>query len=250
MSDPFSSSSMFTRVIQRDTAVSARLLKLVNSPYYGFPSRIETISRAVTLVGTKELSALTLAMSVLKLFKDMPADLVNMRSFWTHSIACGLTARMLVEKGGDRDSEPFFVAGLLHDIGRLVLYMRFPEESGNALSHALSEHILLFGAERRLFGFDHGELGGMLLKQWGLPLRMSDMVGHHHSPEKAPDPLSAGILHLADIAVNGIAIGTSGEHYVPPLRGESWKTLSLPEGALKKILKRSRRRTEELLREN
>ncbi len=250
MSDPSSSSGMFAQVIQRDTAVSARLLKLVNSPYYGFPSRIETISRAITLVGTKELCALTLAMSVLTLFRDIPEGLVNMRSFWKHSIACGLVARMLAEKKGDADSEPFFVGGLLHDVGRLILYMQFPEESGSAITSAQSKHILLFGAERRLFGFDHAELGGMLLKQWGLPERMADMVGHHHAPEKASDPLSAGILHLADIAVNAVAIGTSGEHYVPPLRGESWKALSLPEGALKNILERSCRRTDELLREN
>jgi len=250
MSDPSSSSGMFAKVIQRDTAVSARLLKLVNSPYYGFPSKIETISRAITLVGTKELSALTLAMSVLKLFKDIPAELVNMKSFWKHSIACGLVARMFAEKKGDADSEPFFVGGLLHDVGRLILYMRMPAESGRTLSIALSENILLFGAERRLFGFDHGELGGMLLKHWRLPERMADMVGHHHAPEKAGDPLSAGILHLADIAVNAVAIGTSGEHYVPPLRGKSWKALQMSEGALKKILERSRRQTDELLREN
>jgi len=250
MSDQASSSSMFAKVIEMDTAISARLLKLVNSPYYGFPARIETISRAVTLVGTKELCALTLAMSVLTLFKDVPGEFVNMKSFWKHSIACGLVARKLAEKKGEADSEPFFVGGLLHDVGRLILYMQLPEESGNALSHALSEHILLFGAERRLFGFDHGVLGGMLLKQWGLPLRMADMVGNHHRPEKAADPLSAGILHLADIAVNAVAIGTSGEHHVPPLRDESWKALHIPEGVLKEILQRSRRQTDQLLREN
>jgi putative nucleotidyltransferase with HDIG domain len=248
MSDPFSSSEMFARVIERDTAVSARLLKLVNSPYYGLPSRVGTISKAITLVGTKELCALTLAMSVLTLFKDISHDVVDMTSFWKHSIACGMVARMLVEKEGNRDSEPFFVGGLLHDIGRLVLYMRCPVESGAALSSALSSHILLFGAERRLFGFDHAELGGMLLRQWGLPIGTVDMVGHHHAPEKAADPLSAGILHLADIAVNAAAIGTSGEHHVPPLRGESWEPLQMAEGALKDILERSRRQTEDLLR--
>jgi putative nucleotidyltransferase with HDIG domain len=246
MSDPSSSSGMFAQVIQKDTAISARLLKLVNSPYYGFPSRVETISRAITLVGTKELCALTLAMSVVTLFKDIPEGVVNMKSFWKHSLACGLVARMLAEKKGDADSEPLFVGGLLHDIGRLVLYMQFPEESKNALSRALSGHFLLFGLEHKLFGFDHAELGGMLLKHWGLPLRMADMVGHHHRPEKAVDPLSAGILHLADIAVNAVAIGTSGERYVPPLRDESWKALHIPAGTLKDVLERSGRQTDGL----
>ena len=121
------SMSDIAKVIREDPGLTARLLRIVNSAFYNFPSKIETISQAVTIVGTQQLSALALATSVMKMFKGLPQNLVSMDSFWRHSIACGLAARMIGSFRRETKPERFFVAGMLHDIGRLIMYTKIPD---------------------------------------------------------------------------------------------------------------------------
>ncbi|TNF36982.1 MAG: HDOD domain-containing protein, partial [Gammaproteobacteria bacterium] len=120
---PTSSSQDIADIIMEDSALAARLLKLSNSAFFGFPSRIDTISQAVTVIGMRELRDLVLATSVVSMFKDIPTNLVSPESFIEHSIATGVAARVMATHRRESNVERFFVAGLLHDIGRLVLFM-------------------------------------------------------------------------------------------------------------------------------
>ena len=125
-----------SEVINTDPALATRLLKVVNSPFYGFPSQINTISRAITIIGTNELVQLVLATSVINAFKGIPDNLINMAEFWRHSLACALTSRLLAKKCNVDVPESFFIAGLLHNIGCLGMYQSIPELSREAINRA------------------------------------------------------------------------------------------------------------------
>ncbi|MCX5906064.1 MAG: HDOD domain-containing protein [Deltaproteobacteria bacterium] len=235
-SDPRSSAVHVADVISKDTSLSAKLLKMVNSAFYGFPAKIDTISRAVMIVGSKQLSTLALGTSVIHIFRSIPSDLVDMRSFWEHSIACGIGARMFASYKNNSNAERFFVAGLLHDIGRIVLYKRFPRLGKDLLLQSRENGDLLRTLERSSLGFDHSLIGGTLLKKWKLPLVLEHSVEYHHNPLRSQYPMEAAIICLGDIVANALAIGSSGEAFVPPLLPSVWEETGLPTEILTKIV--------------
>jgi len=221
------------RVISEDSGLSARLLRIVNSAFYGFPSKVDTITRAVTIVGTQQLRALALATSVMNMFKGIPNDLVTMESFWKHSVACGLAARSLATYRRESNSELFFTAGILHDIGRLILYLKVPDLAKKALMRSHAEGELLFEVERDIIGFDHGAVGRALVQGWKLPASLEEVVAFHNSPGGATRyPIETAIVHVADIIAHVMMLGTTGEQFVPPLVSKSWDLLGLQEGVL------------------
>jgi putative nucleotidyltransferase with HDIG domain len=227
ISDPRSSAIHVADVISKDPNLTVRLLRIVNSAFYGFPSKIDTISRAVTILGSKELSTLALGTSILEMFKDIPEDLVDMKSYWEHSIACGITARMIASYKNIVNTERLFVAGLLHDIGRLVTYKYLPHQAREMLLLAQRTNCLLRSAEMEVLGFDHGQIGAMLMQKWKLPVILEQAVAYHHQPMLSQRRLEASIVHIADILINALMIGSSGEHFVPPLIPEVWTELGL-----------------------
>ena len=151
------------------------------------------------IVGTEQLMQLVLATTVVGQFKGIPRDIFDIEYFWEHSVACGLSARAIQEARGERDGEFFFVAGLLHDIGRLVLCLKVPDQLRVVLNFAQKSGDRWYKAEAKYFGFDHGGVGGALLRSWSLPERLQEAVAHHHFPASAEKfSLEASIVHLAD----------------------------------------------------
>ncbi|WP_438969951.1 HDOD domain-containing protein [Methylophaga sp.] len=235
--DPNSAIDDISAVINTDPALATRLLKIVNSPFYGFPSQINTISRAITIVGTRELTHLVLATSVLNSFKGIPASLINMDEFWQHCFACAITSKLLAEECGERATEHFFIAGLLHNIGSLVLYKSVPELAGEAIRSAEFGHEVIFKAEQRVLGFDHTEVGQALIKAWRLPPSLEEVARYHHSPSDAEHfPFDVAIVHIADILVSSVPFGHSGDQHVPPLDPAAWKLLGLDENQIPDLL--------------
>ena len=233
VNNPRSSLADIGRVISEDSSLTARLLKIVNSAFYSFPSKIETISRAVTVVGTQQLRDLTLATSVMKLFQGIPPDLINMEAFWKHSIACGVAARVLAAHKREANIERFFVAGILHDIGRLVLCMKDPDWMRSALGRCHASCELLYKVEIEELGFDHASLGRVLLENWKLPASLVETVAYHHNPEAAARfPIEAAVVHLADIIAHAMQLGSSGERFVPPLSPLAWERAGMSAGQL------------------
>ena len=236
MSDPNSDADDFSKVISADPSLTARLLKIVNSAFYGYRSRIDTISHAVMVIGTSELYSLCLSTSVLTMFKTIPPTLVDMTSFWMHSIGCGMIAKKIAARRGEISRERFFVAGLLHDIGRLIIYSSMPDQAHRVIARAARKNELLYDTEKAILGFDHGEIGGRLLQTWRLPGKLADVIRFHHHPDHSMESLETAIIHLADIMVNAVKLGSSGERFVPPLDPVAWKTVKLPVEMLSEIM--------------
>jgi len=237
INDPRSSATQVANIISKDSGLSAHLLKIVNSPFYFFPSKIDTISRAITIIGTKELSTLALGTSVLTVFKDIPSDLIDMRSFWEHSIACGIIARIISSHKNNTTTERFFLMGLLHDIGRLLILNYLPLQAKEALLGTKRTNSLLYKTEEEVMGFDHSLIGGMLLKKWKLPVMLENSIRCHHAFTERHITLESAVLHLSDIITNALGIGTSGEQFVPSLDTKAWEEIGLSTGILNATIK-------------
>jgi len=234
VNNPRSSMKGISDIISDDPGLTFRLLQLVNSAFYGFPSKIETVSRALFIVGTQQLRDLALATSIMSLFKGVPEDLVNMESFWRHSVACGLTAKILATyRRCEMNVERFFAAGIIHDIGRLVIYKKIPETAREMLLRCKTNRELLFLVERELIGFDHAELGRVLVQFWNLPPSFEEVVAYHHSPREARRyPAETAVVHIADIIAHAMQFGNSGEQYVPPMDERAWELIGIPTSVL------------------
>ena len=228
LNSPDTSASDIGDIIAEDPALTARLLKIVNSAFYGFPSRIDTISRAITIVGTLELTDLIVGSSAVEVFAKLPNRLVNMREFWEHSLYAGIVARLLSRYLRAPNTERCFIMGLLHDIGSLVLYHQQPELASQALENASEKSLPLHLAERNVFGFDHGEVGAELMRSWNLPESFVETALRHHEPSTAERyRLETATIHLSDV-IAGMAHSTaSGTGQVSPLEPGAWELTGL-----------------------
>lgn len=238
LEDPFVSIERLSAIITEDPALCARLLKLVNSSFFRFPAPINTITHALTMIGTKQLRDLVSATAVMDMFHGIPADLVDMVSFWRHSVLCGIASRVLATARREANVERVYLIGLLHDIGRLVIYVHMAKLAREMLQRCREDAILLHEEELRLMGYDHAHIGGLLLKSWNLPADIHVPVSHHHHPSNRDQfALETAIVHVADLIAIGLECGSSGEWFIPPVDPQAWELLDLPASALAKILK-------------
>jgi putative nucleotidyltransferase with HDIG domain len=236
VSDPGSTVEEATAVIGKDPSLTAKLLKLVNSAFYARtlrvsgglpPGRVDTLSRAVMLLGLNQLSTLAMGVSVLPLFKDIPSECIDMGQFWRHSVGVGVLTKLLAVRMGDPSPERFFVAGLLHDIGRLILFKQAPALAAEALGVAGREGRLLLDVEREIFGFDHGELGGRLLRKWRFPESLEQAVWRHHDPMAGEIPQEPALVCVADMIAGAVLPGCGGERLVARVLPEAWNAIWL-----------------------
>lgn len=242
INNPCSSVLDMGTVIEEDQGLTARLLRLANSPFYSFPSKVETIRQAVTVIGTQQMMDLVLATSVMDMFRGIPAELVTMEAFWHHSISCGIIARIMAVYRREPNVERFFVAGILHDIGRLVIYSKMPEASVKIIMRCREDGELQNKAEREVLNFDHADVGEALLKEWKLPLSLREMVAFHHSPSRAMHfPLEAAVAHTSDIIARALQLGKSGDAFVPPMDAGAWSRLELQPGVLSPTIEQAER---------
>ena len=252
--DPNSSARKMAEAIGRDVGLSAKIMKLVNSAFFGYPSQIDTLFRAVVVLGTNQLSTLATGIKMVTFFENIPTELVDMKSFLDHSITCGILSRMIGFYKSIQNTERLFLGGLLHDIGRLVLYSHFPVGAKAALVEAECNQGLLYKAEGAIFGCDHAEVGSLLMKRWKLPVSLEVAVRYHHEPQRCNDPLEASIVHLADVITNAVEKGSSGERFIPPLSKAAWEFIGLSARILPIVLEQMEIQREavvhDLLRDN
>jgi putative nucleotidyltransferase with HDIG domain len=210
--DPNKSFDYIADIVSHDTGLSARMLKIVNSVFFGFSSKVETISHATSIIGIEQLNDLILSTVVMGCFKDIPPEAIDMESFWKHSVACALASKTLAIEMELPNSEKVFISGLLHDIGRLIISLKAPKESLKIFSLMKDQDFELHLAEKKVLGFNHCEIGARLLKEWGLPNIHQEIIAYHHTPNKSSAfPVECAIVHCADILVNSLELGTSGE---------------------------------------
>ncbi|MGR9073928.1 MAG: HDOD domain-containing protein [Gammaproteobacteria bacterium] len=216
------------KVIEKDPGLSARLLKIVNSAFYGFPCQISTITRAITLIGVRELQNLILTTLIIDKFSELPGGMLSMKEFWSASMRCGLIARELSQHRKLAEAaESIFICGLLHDMGLLVLYRRIPELARQAGLMAEFRGIEDIRAEREVIGFDRYQVGSELAKHWKLPEIIAQTIKNHskaHLPQKYQ--LESAIVKLA----SGISKATA----IPSgfAQSQEWKLLRLSNGVV------------------
>lgn len=196
---PNATTQELAQVVQLDPGLAATLLKIANSAYYGLASRVDTLSRAIAVIGERELQTMAMATAVVSTFKGLPEDLVDMASFWDNSVTCGVLARLLGRRCGVLRNEQMFLAGLLHGVGKLVFYARVPDAYREMLLQAGPvDDRTLAAAEARTFGFDYATLGAALLQAWNLPSILRQLVACQLRPGEAADyPREAAVLHVA-----------------------------------------------------
>lgn len=198
LEDPECPASALGQVIGRDPVLTARLLRLANSPFYGFPSRIDTVSRAVTVIGMQALRNLVLVTSAVDCLSRLPVP--DMREYWRHSLRAAIAARVLALHCGATEPEALFAAGLLHDIGQQIIAAKLPEIAREVEIRAGDTGTAVDEVERAVLGFDHAAVGAELLRSWRLPPTLCEPVAFHHRPLEAEDTqLPAAIIHAADI---------------------------------------------------
>lgn len=222
-------------VIAQDPNLTARLLKIVNSAFYNFPSKIDTVSRAVSIIGSAELYNLVVAVKAVRCFSKIPADLINMDSFWQHSLYTGLIAKDIAKRCKILHPERLFIAGLLHDVGSLILFNSQPDFSRDLLEEIEGDEAALAKKEKDSFGYSHADVGGELMKVWRLPEALQEATTFHHNPAEANDAVfETCVLHLSEALANQTGMGTFAEEAPEEVFVDDcvWQTLNLNQDDL------------------
>lgn len=200
MDDPTSEIDDFAEVIRFDPNLSVTVLKVVNSAFYGFSGQIDNISRAVNLMGIGQLHIIALSVSAISALDAIgyPSDIVPLKTFWRSSLFCGVLSRQLGIQLGIRKSERLFVIGLLHDIGHLVLYTKFPELARLAIQKAEDKQQNMHEAEQELLGCHYGNIGADLMGRWNLPENFQAITANQPTPQLAEqEKIETALLHIA-----------------------------------------------------
>jgi len=201
ITDESSSATDLGDEIAKDSSLTAKILKMVNSAYYGFYREIVKVSDAVVVLGFNEIRRLSLAISVLDMFTGKDRTQYRLR-FWGHSFACAAMSDILT-KEWSLPGTGAFTAGLLHDIGKAVLDQYFPSMFSRVQSHMQDESLSAHEAEHTLYGFDHGDIGFWVSERWNLPVNLSEAIRYHHSPESAEEaPQLCRLVYTANILVH------------------------------------------------
>jgi HD-like signal output (HDOD) protein len=198
LESPDGSVSEVARLIEADPALTTSVLKLVNSAFYGFNRKIESVERAIPILGLQQTHELVLAMSVSSLFNGIRPQSMDMKRYWRGCMLTALAARELAHATCNPASERLFVVGLLADIGHLVMYLTIPDLAVSAQNAADAEHEPLHEAERRIIGCDFAETGAALMDAWKLPQNFAETIGAQISPQLAgKHTFEAELLYLA-----------------------------------------------------
>lgn len=192
-------------VISHDPAMTARLLRLVNSAYFGLAVKIDTVSRAIGMLGTQQVHDLVLAASVAQTFDGMSNQVMDMGRYWRKSVYCAIACKELAVKCNVLDGERVFVVGLLRDIGHLIMYQTVPVQIQQIMQHSRKQGVPLFKVERVLLGIDYAKVGGALMRQWNLPRSLWEPTEFHVEPAVAQEfPLLTSLVHIAAAVTDAV----------------------------------------------
>ncbi|MBE9547253.1 MAG: HDOD domain-containing protein [Proteobacteria bacterium] len=220
------------KMISVDQVLSAKVLRLVNSAFYGFPGRISSVTYAIVLLGFDVVKGMVLGASV---FEIMMAQ--GMIDLWRHSLGCAMTAGIIARKIKQPEPEVVTCAGLLHDLGKVVLKVELPKISEKINKKVQKEKISVYQAEDEVLGFTHATIGLWLCERWNLSKDLSDPVSYHHKPSLAKHAYrQTAIIHLADILVKAKGYGSGGDSLVPMIDKKAWKSLKIKPKLLEEII--------------
>lgn len=220
------------RRIAQDQAIAARVLRVANSPFYGLQKQVASIHDAIVVLGLAAVRSLVLAASMLTCLPGGSARGFSRDAFWRHGLGTAVAAQALA-RVLRRPAEPLFIAGLLHDIGRLAMVSLYPEPYAAMQEQAAREDLPPGLLEAGHFGFDHAEAGASLAALWNFPPAIADAIGRHHRPGGCPPGSLAGIIHYADAIARALELDGEPDGQVPHLDqatidglGVSWEQLN------------------------
>lgn len=221
--------------IGQDQALTARVLRVVNSPFYGFSRHIGSLKDAGMMLGVHTLRNIVMAAGIMGHFPPGEDRDFDRLSFWQHAIGTGVATRVLAGHCG-LDEETAFSAGLLHDIGKLVMAVYFPADFDQVLAWRDEQDCLLKDAEQAVLGFDHSLVGARVAQKWKLPEAIIEAIQHHHVPDSVADIPFATLVHVADILCRGLEIGHGGDTLMPTLDVAAMQRVGLDWEALRTAL--------------
>ncbi len=218
--------------ISNDPALTTKVLKMVNSAIYGFPGRIASVSHATMLLGLNVIKGLLLGVSVFELMQK------TMSGLYEHSLACAIASRVIAQKKNLKEPEEVSVAGLLHDIGKVILILEYAEQYENAMKESKEKKTSIFDAEINQFNATHADVGGWLAEKWRFPRNLIEVIEFHHRPTLAKNaPLETAIVHMADLLVRARGFGFAGEIFVPEVNPVAFELLKLSDQDIKDVLR-------------
>lgn len=234
MEDPLATNDKIAKIISSDQSSAFKVLKVANSPLYGLHGKIDSISQALMYLGHNEVKNIIFALSVIKVFsKEKSVKGLRPVDLWAHSIGVGVITRNLGQAIGEKHIENFFLAGIFHDIGKIIFLEFAVKEYQKVIDLVLEKNCRIKDAEKEIFGIDHAAAGQILADKWRLPQNIQDIILHHHSGHKSQttNTLLASV-HLANILAHILGFGFSGDNMIPQPSTIVWDTLKLQRGAL------------------
>jgi len=237
VSNPNTTARQVGQLIASDPPIAAKTLKVVNSPFYGFPTRITTITHAIVILGFSTVRSLVLSSSILQAFGDKSCRMCT-KAFWRHCVATGAAAKVLAQALRYQTQEEFFIAGLLHDVGKIVI-CKYLEEEFDKIERLVNEKdMLMYDAEEEvLHGITHADIAGALFEQWNLPRALVKSVTYHHTPSLAGDERNiTSILHMADILARALMQGNPGDSKIPAAEPQAWDDTDINPRTLDQLL--------------
>jgi len=246
--DPESTMDDLANALKIDPAISARLLRIVNSPLYGFPKQIDTITRAVNLIGMQAVSDLVTATTIGRTFTGMTTEVMDLSAYWRKSVLSALMAGKIAKACSIEDSERFFIEGLLRDIGHLVLYQTIPQRAQSALIEAGNLSTPLAEVEQSSIGCDYAEVGAELIRSWGMPTQIEQAVRYQLSPDEAGEyRLHASIVHLAGVIADHSELPQTQATQALPFHPYALQTTQFKDSTWPALLKDAEAQLEETL---
>ena len=235
-------------IVSKDPSLSATLLRIVNSAYYGLGEKVESLHYAAMALGTHQVSSLALGITVVNHFKGIENPNANMEAFWRHSVGCAIAAKALASRVKGVSPERVFIGGMLHDIGWLVFLQACPAECNLAFKKARLLGLNLYQVEQKYFGMTHAVFGSRLAGMWEFPERLAGLIRHHHDQFKTIPEKEVALVYFANWLVDALGIGFSGEQMMPRLNVNAWKALQLPVTELAPVVRQIDRQIIETIR--
>jgi len=233
INNPKSSAKDIKSIIENDFVQTARVLRLANSSYYGFPHKISTITTAIVLLGFNEIKNLLLSSSVYDLFQQNKGEkniYFNHIKFLDHSIGVAIAARTIGEYTNYDEPEELFVGGLLHDIGKIIQNQFLSNDFQKLMKNVIKTNSLIYKKEKRILGYTHAEVGKLLALKWKLTDKIVDMISYHHRPSFSEKyNRECAIVNLADIIIRALKIGSGGDEQIPLIEEDVFVNTGLKE---------------------
>ncbi len=202
--DPDTSVRKLSLTIEKDQSITAKVLRLVNSAFFGLGSKVGNIPHALVLLGFNTVRNAVLSLAVIDAFREETGNGLDVREFWRHSIAVAVMSKYLAEKTRLCPPDDVFTCGLLHDVGKFILSLYFQDAFRRVSARARDEHLSFLEAEKAEMPVHHGQIGAYLARRWKLPLPLVETIHYHHAmKEDAQDPDLIRIVSVADAVVNG-----------------------------------------------